>query len=250
MDLCIFLEYWWWFLWRVCVCVYWFLPILHRNPAVPLKPIWNNSSVLYTYTYIYIYDLLSTPIEVDSIYYFPWGFRQLVSRWLANISNVDASSPPCSWCYLTQFYGEMEGSYAETHCFFTKWCEEAPIWKPKWDSCWAHVRFTITMYIFPEVWQKNVWIFFWQKLQEFWVSALLTGLQWKVKSSVSGCVRARWIIPILFCSAQLLMLLGQSSEVAELAAAYNRTTAPALFCLFQYQAAGAELMVQHAGRLG
>lgn len=46
------------------------------------------------------------------------------------------------------------------------------------------------------------------------------------------------------------MLLGQSSEVAELAAAYNRTTAPALFCLFQYQAAGAELMVQHAGRFG
>lgn len=100
----------------------------------------------YINIHIYIYDLLSTPIEVDSIYYFPWGFRQLVSRWLANISNVDASSPPCSWCYLTQFYGEMEGSYAETHCFFTKWCEEAPIWKPKWDSCWAHVRFILCIY--------------------------------------------------------------------------------------------------------
>ena len=32
------------------------------------------------------------------------------------------------------------------------------------------------------------------------------------------------------------MLLGQNAEVAQLAAKYNRTTAPALFCLFQYQA--------------
>jgi len=45
-----------------------------------------------------------------------------------------------------------------------------------------------------------------------------------------------WIIPILLCSAQLLLLLGQNAEVAQLAANYNRTTAPALFCLFQYQA--------------
>lgn len=112
------------------------------------------------------------------------------------------------------------------------------IWKPKCCSCWAHVRITITVYIFPEVWQKNVWMFFFGRnfrsfeflLFHDWLS------QWKVKSLVSGCVRVRWIIPILFCSAQLLMLLGQSSEVAQLAAAYNRTTAPALFCLFQYQA--------------
>ena len=41
---------------------------------------------------------------------------------------------------------------------------------------------------------------------------------------------------MLFCSAQLLVHLGQNLQVAQLAADYNRTTAPALFCLFQYQA--------------
>ncbi|CAK9031841.1 unnamed protein product [Durusdinium trenchii] len=45
-----------------------------------------------------------------------------------------------------------------------------------------------------------------------------------------------WIIPVLCYSAPLLLRLGQHADVAQLAAAYNRTTAPALFCLFQYQA--------------
>ena len=48
----------------------------------------------------------------------------------------------------------------------------------------------------------------------------------------------RWIIPVLCYSAPLLLRLGQHADVAQLAAAYNRTTAPALFCLFQYQAFG------------
>ncbi|CAJ1444784.1 unnamed protein product [Effrenium voratum] len=45
-----------------------------------------------------------------------------------------------------------------------------------------------------------------------------------------------WIIPVLFCSESILIRLGQSPDVASLAAAYNRTTAPALFFYFQYQA--------------
>lgn len=69
-----------------------------------------------------------------------------------------------TWLNLT---GRWREAMRKPTVFFTKWCEEAPIWKPKCYSCWAHVRFTITMYIFPEVWQKNAWIFFWQKLQEF-----------------------------------------------------------------------------------
>ncbi|CAE7263011.1 slc47a1 [Symbiodinium natans] len=45
-----------------------------------------------------------------------------------------------------------------------------------------------------------------------------------------------WIIPTLLSSERLLLSLGQGAEVSMLASHYNRATAPALFCLFQYQA--------------
>jgi len=45
-----------------------------------------------------------------------------------------------------------------------------------------------------------------------------------------------WIVPVLLSSEALLKSIGQDSVVSSLAAAYNRASAPALFCYFQFQA--------------
>jgi len=55
-----------------------------------------------------------------------------------------------------------------------------------------------------------------------------------------------WIVPLLCSSEWLLCALGQDPLVSSLAAAYNRTSAPALLCLFQFQATAKFLQNQCA----
>ena len=140
--------------------------------------------------------------------------------WLANISSVDASLPRCSWwslaflvqkanrmlCWLISFFTKtkvMSDRYGFLEGDCMKYCPP----KKNWNGL------SMTFIVHDDVFHQTA----------------LGTILWEPK------IVLRWIIPILFCSAQLLILLGQNTEVAQLAAAYNRTTAPALFCLFQYQ---------------
>lgn len=56
------------------------------------------------------------------------------------------------------------------------------------------------------------------------------------RGRIIASLQLLWIIPVLFSSEALLTCIGQDKLVSSLAAAYNRASAPALFCYFQFQA--------------
>ena len=67
--------------------------------------------IIYIIIYIYIYLVDRSNMTDGKLPTSTFWLESLVlppvSRWLANIFNVDASSPPCSWCYSAKFHWEM-----------------------------------------------------------------------------------------------------------------------------------------------
>merc|ERR1712232_1048485 len=56
------------------------------------------------------------------------------------------------------------------------------------------------------------------------------------RGRVLAALQMIWILPIMYCTEPILLLVGQKAEVARNAAAYNRRAALGMISFLQFQA--------------